>query len=852
VSATPEAVPAAPTAVSATAGANQAAVSWTAPSTQTPQNPITYSVYASANGGSYTQVVTGVSSTSTTVTGLTADISYTFEVTAADSYGQTSVYSSASGAVTPTITEAVYVANDNAGTVSAISVPGNSTLATISGFSSPIGIAATPNGQYVYVGNQSGNTVVKVATATNTVVGSPISVPDPTSMAVSPNGQYLYVTNWNNGAASSVYVINTSTNTLATGFTNPIPVEDGPCDIAFTPNGNYAYVDNYYGASGTTPGTVSVISTATNTVTATITVGNNPSNIAMAPNGQYVYTTNYGSGTVSVISTSSNAVTSTVTVGSGPYGIAVGTSGQYVYVANRNSNTVSVINTSNNAVSSSLTVGTNPAAVVATSDGSYVYVTNLGATPGTSTGTISVIATATNTVTAGTANVGTGPYSATVSGSTVPPGNLTTSTSSNQATLTWDAVPTATSYTVYQCTSSCSTPPTNYVTAPSGSGLTAATYSEGGLVNGTTYTFYVTASGPYGTSALSSTATAVVNVTVPGAPTSVTANPKNSQVTVSWTAPTVQLPDAIASYTVWASANGGSYLIPSGGSGVSGTSVTLTGLTNGTRYTFEVTVTDTYGQTSAASAPSSNFLADSGPNNQPLTQGGTINNVSSPFGTAFGQAVQYGTGCTTLTCALNGQAGATNAQDAVTGSAYTFEFMYELASTSSYMTIGRLSDQFYLTGNSTYGWIFYWWNSGGTATALSSGPGYWVAGTLDRVAVTWNGSTWSLFVNGTLVQTSAATSVRAASASDFLQLDGAAGDILDEVRASNSVRYTATYIPSTVPFSSDANTDSLYHFDTGVTPEAAPAAPTGVTATAGNAQATVSWALPRRYSPQTR
>jgi len=88
----------------------------------------------------------------------------------------------------------VYVANDNAGTVSAISVPGNSTLATISGFSSPIGIAATPNGQYVYVGNQSGNTVVKVATATNTVVGSPISVPDPTSMAVSPNGQYLYVT----------------------------------------------------------------------------------------------------------------------------------------------------------------------------------------------------------------------------------------------------------------------------------------------------------------------------------------------------------------------------------------------------------------------------------------------------------------------------------------------------------------------------------------------------------------------------------------------------------------------------------------------------------------------------------
>jgi len=51
-------------------------------------------------------------------------------------------------------------------------------------------------------------------------------------------------------------------------------------------------------------GTVSVISTATNTVAATVTVGVNPKGVAFTPNGSYAYVTNYTSGTVSVIAVS--------------------------------------------------------------------------------------------------------------------------------------------------------------------------------------------------------------------------------------------------------------------------------------------------------------------------------------------------------------------------------------------------------------------------------------------------------------------------------------------------------------------------------------------------------------------
>lgn len=81
----------------------------------------------------------------------------------------------------------------------------------------------------------------------------------------------------------------------------------------------------------------------------------------------------------------------------------------------------------------------------------------------------------------------------------------------------------------------------------------------------------------------------------PNAPTNVTAVGGNTQVTVSFTAPANVGGGAITSYTV----------VSSGGQYATGTSspITVTGLTNGTSYTFTVYATNTYGpgQRSAAS-----------------------------------------------------------------------------------------------------------------------------------------------------------------------------------------------------------------------------------------------------------
>jgi len=107
------------------------------------------------------------------------------------------------------------------------------------------------------------------------------------------------------------------------------------------------------------------------------------------------------------------------------------------------------------------------------------------------------------------------------------------------------------------------------------------------LENGKSYVFTVTATNDVGTGAASLPSNAVTPATVPDAPTAVKAVPGNTQATVSFTAP----------------ANGGSpitsYTVTSDPDGKTKTGTTspliVTGLTNGTGYTFTVTATNAVG-----------------------------------------------------------------------------------------------------------------------------------------------------------------------------------------------------------------------------------------------------------------
>ena len=235
--------------------------------------------------------------------------------------------------------------------------------------------------------NTTGNLVVTTAGGAVTSAGAFSNTSIVTANA--------YVANSANGTVS---VINTATNTV----TKTLTVGSNPYAVTLTPSGSFAYITNGNSSS------VSIINTNSNTVTGTIGVGTNPYGIATSPDGTKVYVTNNGSNTVSVINTATNTVTASVTVGANPYGVIVSPDASKAYVVNGTSNTVSVINTATNTVTSTIAVGSHPRRINITPDGTKLYVSN------NVSNNVSVINTADNSVVA-TVAVGPSPLSIAVS-----------------------------------------------------------------------------------------------------------------------------------------------------------------------------------------------------------------------------------------------------------------------------------------------------------------------------------------------------------------------------------------------------------------------------------------------------
>ena len=254
------------------------------------------------------------------------------------------------------------------------------------------------------------------------------------------------------------------------------------------------------------------------------------------------------------------------------------------------------------------------------------------------------------------------------------PTGVTATAGNAQVTLSWTASAGATSYTVERATMNGGT----YTAIASG--VTTTSYTNTGLTNGTTYYYVIVAVNAGGSSPNSSQVSAQP-IAPPAAPTGVTATAGNAQVTLSWTASA-----GATSYTVErATMNGGTYTAIA--SGVTTTSYTNTGLTNGTTYYYVIVAVNAGG-----SSPNSSQVSA-----QPIGPPAAPTGVTATAGNAQ------------VTLSWTASAGATSyTVERATMNGGTYTAIASGVTTTSYTNTG-------LTNGTTYYYVIVAVNAGGSS-----------------------------------------------------------------------------------------------------------------------------------------
>ena len=630
VALSPRGVPDAPTSVSATRGNAQVTVGFTVPANMNGATATSYLVTASPGGATAT-----CTSSPCTVTGLTNGTAYTFTVQAINVAG-TGPASAPSSPVTPATVPGAPTINTvtpaNSAAVITFSQPASDGGSAIAGY------AVTSGGSLVAICTVSPCTISGLTNgvsysftmhATNAIGNGPESAASSAvTLPTAPSAPLIGTATRGNGQASVAFTPPASGGSPITGYT--VTSAPGgitatctttPCVITGLTNGTaYTFTVKATNAVGsgassaasnsvtpaTTPGapTITAVSSAANSATVTFTppasdggsaitgytltsapggvqvaCSASPCTISGLTNGAaYTFTVHATNALGNGPESSASASATPATVPGAPtIGTATGGNGQA---------SVSFTAPASNggAMITSYTVTSVPGGITATCTASPCVITGL--TNGTAyTFTVK----ATNPAGSGASSVATN----SVTPATAPgtPTITAISTTANAATLTFTppASNGGSAITGYTVTAS-----------PDGAQVVCAASpcTISGLTNGQAYTFTVHASNAVGSSVESAASASVTPATTASAPTVGTAVGGNAQATVTFTASTDSGGSPITGYTIVSS--------PAGIAATCAASPCIvSGLTNGTAYTFTVRANNGVGAGAASAATNS-------------------------------------------------------------------------------------------------------------------------------------------------------------------------------------------------------------------------------------------------------
>lgn len=176
--------------------------------------------------------------------------------------------------------------------------------------------------------------------------------PTPNFVAATPSGRQLYVANTD---AGTITVVDTAVNAV----TATIKVPVGPPQyLAFSPDGKRIYVSVWNNER--TIAALCVVDATRNAVIETIPMASRPFVPAVTPDGTRVYVPNHDTGDIAVIDTRTNAKLTDFPVPKNPHWVSFTPDGTRAYVADHESNVVSVVDTATDQVVATEPVGTSP------------------------------------------------------------------------------------------------------------------------------------------------------------------------------------------------------------------------------------------------------------------------------------------------------------------------------------------------------------------------------------------------------------------------------------------------------------------------------------------------------------
>lgn len=310
---------------------------------------------------------------------------------------------------------------------------------------------------------------------------------------------------------------------------------------------------------------------------------------------------------------------------------------------------------------------------------------------------------------------------------------------------------------------------------------------------------------------------------LPPAPTSVVGTAGNGQVSLTWTAPTVSAQTPITDYVVQYSSNSGSTWTTFSDGASTSASATVTGLSNGTAYTFRVAGvnavgTGTYSSASASVTPAvgdslfssvelllhmdgsngSTTFTDSSGTPKTITVGGGA--AISTAQSKFGGASLY----------LNGSTDSLSFADVALGTGdFTVEMFFKTASSVQYAQLignesggGSSGYTVLINNNSSTGGQIAVYRQGNLVLTSSSGD--WSDDAWHHIALVRSGTTVTLWLDGT----SYGTATDGNSYSGGTYYIGRNNEFaprnligyIDEVRITKSARYTSAFTPTTTAF----------------------------------------------------